>query len=151
MNALGRRPPADQEDCGRDCYEAEKAMPTQDEGRERCEIGADNDFNHMECLRPERLTRRGASSLLIREISSYETVNSAHFRGAWAVHLKGIRVTACVERVSMREQLEDFLHYMTVERGVSNNTIVAYRNDLKQLTEYLEAQNSGGFRPLHLV
>ena len=51
----------------------------------------------------------------------------------------------------MREQLEDFLHYMTVERGVSNNTIAAYRNDLDQLVEYLEAQNSGGFRPLHLA
>ena len=48
----------------------------------------------------------------------------------------------------MREQLEDFLHYMTVERGVSNNTIAAYRNDLEQLTEYLEAQNSNGFGPV---
>ena len=66
----------------------------------------------------------------------------------WAVHLKGIRVTGCVERASMRELLEDFLHYMTVERGVSNNTIAAYRNDLEQLTEYLEAQNSGRFRPV---
>ena len=47
----------------------------------------------------------------------------------------------------MREQLEDFLHYMTVERGVSNNTIAAYRNDLVQLTEYLDAQYSGRFRP----
>ena len=46
----------------------------------------------------------------------------------------------------MREQLEDFLHYMTVERGVSNNTIAAYRNDLHQLIEYLESQNPVGFR-----
>ena len=84
---------------------------------------------------------------MIREISVYETVNSGHNRGTWAVHLKGIRVTACVERASMREQLEDFLHYMTVERGVSNNTIAAYRNDLVQLTEYLDAQYSGRFRP----
>ena len=47
----------------------------------------------------------------------------------------------------MRDRLEDFLHYMTVERGVSTNTIAAYRNDLEQLTEYLETRRPGGFRP----
>ena len=46
----------------------------------------------------------------------------------------------------MREQLEDFLHYMTVERGVSNNTIAAYRNDLDQLIEYLESQRLAVYR-----
>ena len=46
----------------------------------------------------------------------------------------------------MREQLEDFLHYMTVERGVSNNTIAAYQNDLDQLIEYLESQRLAVFR-----
>ena len=46
----------------------------------------------------------------------------------------------------MREQLEDFLHYMTVERGVSNNTVSAYRNDLDQLIEYLETRRLRGFR-----
>ena len=46
----------------------------------------------------------------------------------------------------MRELLEDFLHYMTVERGSSPNTLAAYRNDLTQLIEYLESGNSGGNR-----
>ena len=47
----------------------------------------------------------------------------------------------------MKERLEDFLHYLTVERGVSPNTLAAYRNDLGQLIEYLEARNLGGYRP----
>ena len=45
----------------------------------------------------------------------------------------------------MKELLEDFLHYMTVERGVSPNTLAAYRNDLSQLIEYLESRNLGGY------
>ena len=38
----------------------------------------------------------------------------------------------------MEEDVKRFLEYMTVERGVSPNTLVAYRNDLHQLVEYLE-------------
>ena len=37
--------------------------------------------------------------------------------------------------------IERFLSYMTVERGVSPNTISAYRNDLVQLAEFLERQH----------
>jgi integrase/recombinase XerD len=40
----------------------------------------------------------------------------------------------------MRESIDSFLNFMTVERGVSPNTLVAYRNDLNQLVEYLETQ-----------
>ena len=39
----------------------------------------------------------------------------------------------------MNEAAENFLHYMTVERGASPNTLAAYRNDLEQLTEFLQA------------
>ena len=39
----------------------------------------------------------------------------------------------------MRQQLEDFLHYLSVEKGHSDNTLVAYRNDLGQFVEHLEA------------
>ena len=42
---------------------------------------------------------------------------------------------------SMGESVDRFLHYMTVERGVSPNTLSAYRNDLSQLVEYLASQN----------
>ena len=38
----------------------------------------------------------------------------------------------------MQESVKLFLDYMTVERGVSPNTLVAYRNDLSQLVGYLE-------------
>ena len=39
----------------------------------------------------------------------------------------------------MHESVEKFLSYMTVERGVSPNTLAAYRNDLYQLVEFLGA------------
>ena len=38
----------------------------------------------------------------------------------------------------MRAAIDSFLNFMTVERGVSPNTLVAYRNDLNQLTTYVE-------------
>ena len=42
----------------------------------------------------------------------------------------------------MRENIKRFLNYMTVERGVSPNTVAAYGNDLYQLVEFLESRNS---------
>ena len=42
----------------------------------------------------------------------------------------------------MRESVEGFLDYMTVERGVSPNTVSAYRNDLSQLVDFV--QTKGG-------
>jgi integrase/recombinase XerD len=41
----------------------------------------------------------------------------------------------------MKESVDSFLNYMTVERGVSPNTLAAYRNDLYQLLEYLRTDN----------
>ena len=38
----------------------------------------------------------------------------------------------------MRDKVEAFLNYMTVERGVSPNTQAAYRSDLKQFLEFLD-------------
>ena len=38
----------------------------------------------------------------------------------------------------MRAAIDSFLNFMTVERGVSPNTLVAYRNDLNQLVTYVE-------------
>ena len=37
----------------------------------------------------------------------------------------------------MRDKVEAFLNYMTVERGVSPNTQAAYRSDLKQFLDFL--------------
>lgn len=38
----------------------------------------------------------------------------------------------------MRAAIDSFLNFMTVERGVSPNTLLAYRNDLNQLATYVE-------------
>ena len=37
---------------------------------------------------------------------------------------------------AIRELIEDFLHYLTVERGLSDNTIAAYRRDLNGYQEF---------------
>lgn len=37
----------------------------------------------------------------------------------------------------MREEVNTFLHYLEVERGYSVNTLMAYRNDLNQLVDFL--------------
>ena len=38
----------------------------------------------------------------------------------------------------MDEQLKDFMHYLIVEKGLSNNTIMAYERDLKSYLHYLK-------------
>ena len=49
----------------------------------------------------------------------------------------------------MQSSVDGFLDYMTVERGVSPNTLSAYRSDLAQLIEYLKTNcfngNGGGW------
>ena len=40
----------------------------------------------------------------------------------------------------MRQDINSFLNYLTVERGFSKNTVDAYRNDLCQLQEFAEAE-----------
>ena len=42
----------------------------------------------------------------------------------------------------MREQIEQFLTYITVEKGYSQNTLAAYRNDLTQYLGFLEGRVS---------
>ena len=44
----------------------------------------------------------------------------------------------------MQSNVDGFLDYMTVERGVSPNTLAAYRSDLNQLVEYLKANHFNG-------
>jgi len=41
----------------------------------------------------------------------------------------------------LHESVDNFLHFMTVERGVSTNTLAAYRNDLRQLVGFLEERD----------
>ena len=42
----------------------------------------------------------------------------------------------------MQQAVEQFLNYTTVERGLSPNTLAAYRNDLTQLVEFLQSRDS---------
>jgi integrase/recombinase XerD len=42
----------------------------------------------------------------------------------------------------MREQIQQFLEYIAVEKGYSSNTLAAYRNDLSQFVAYLEPRVS---------
>ncbi|MDQ0233587.1 site-specific tyrosine recombinase XerD [Metabacillus malikii] len=37
----------------------------------------------------------------------------------------------------MKDQIKDFIHYLIVERGLSNNTIISYERDLKSYMNYL--------------
>ena len=41
----------------------------------------------------------------------------------------------------MLARIDDFLNFLTVEKGYSKNTIDAYRNDLVQFSKFLEAQH----------
>ena len=41
----------------------------------------------------------------------------------------------------MKDNLEDYLRFSQVERGLSPNTIVSYRTDLEEYLSYLEDQN----------
>jgi integrase/recombinase XerD len=43
----------------------------------------------------------------------------------------------------MREQIQQFLEYITVEKGYSPNTLAAYRNDLSQFLTFLQGRVSG--------
>jgi integrase/recombinase XerD len=40
----------------------------------------------------------------------------------------------------LREEIESFLNYLGVEKGFSENTIFAYRNDLHQLAGFAEKE-----------
>ncbi len=42
----------------------------------------------------------------------------------------------------MRTEINNFLNYLSVEKGFSENTIVAYRNDLNQLADFAEGETA---------
>jgi integrase/recombinase XerD len=42
----------------------------------------------------------------------------------------------------MQQQIDDFLQYLETEKGCSENTIAAYRNDLTQFVEFVAQDNS---------
>ena len=44
----------------------------------------------------------------------------------------------------MKEDIERFLNYLSVEKGFSENTLAAYRNDLAQLASFVEENGARG-------
>ncbi|WP_242698460.1 site-specific tyrosine recombinase XerD [Bacillus sp. SD088] len=38
----------------------------------------------------------------------------------------------------VHDEMQDFIHFLTVEKGLSQNTIVSYKRDLKRYLEYLQ-------------
>ena len=40
----------------------------------------------------------------------------------------------------MKEEINSFLTYLAVEKGLAENTVVAYRNDLYQLASFVEEE-----------
>jgi integrase/recombinase XerD len=42
--------------------------------------------------------------------------------------------------MAMKDLIEEFLNYLVVERGLSDNTILAYRRDLYKYTDFLESK-----------
>ncbi len=48
----------------------------------------------------------------------------------------------------MKEYIDEFINYLSVERGLSKNTILAYRRDLRKYMEFLDAQGVKGMGQL---
>ena len=51
----------------------------------------------------------------------------------------------------MKEDIDNFLNYLTVEKGFSENTKLAYQNDLYQLASFVEKETAGRGLPLSWV
>ncbi|MEK5335125.1 site-specific tyrosine recombinase XerD [Bacillus sp. FSL M8-0166] len=55
----------------------------------------------------------------------------------------------------MNDQLSDFIHFMTVERGLSENTIVSYKRDLQNYLSFLmtheQLTDIGDVTRLHII
>ncbi|WP_057745056.1 site-specific tyrosine recombinase XerD [Liquorilactobacillus capillatus] len=45
----------------------------------------------------------------------------------------------------MNNLIEDYLHYLTVERGLAKNTVMSYRNDLLQFVLFLKKRKLNSF------
>ena len=43
----------------------------------------------------------------------------------------------------MNDPLDEFLSFLSAEKGASNNTVAAYRNDLRQLATYMKPKEDG--------
>src|SRR5436309_14605059 len=53
------------------------------------------------------------------------------------------RIPARQERVIMDEAVTQFLQFLTVEKGASQNTVAAYRNDIQQFAAFAGGGRQG--------
>ena len=51
-----------------------------------------------------------------------------------------------MSKEQMHQDVRDFSQYLLVERGLSNNTIQSYQNDLKKAAEYFSSQHLDGWQ-----
>jgi len=55
----------------------------------------------------------------------------------------------------MDDQLQDFIHFMVVEKGLAENTVVSYKRDLKNYLEYVkkleDIQNLNDIVRIHII
>ncbi|MBD1378698.1 site-specific tyrosine recombinase XerD [Metabacillus arenae] len=54
----------------------------------------------------------------------------------------------------MKDQIQDFIHYLIVERGLSRNTIVSYERDLTSYTKFLinqQLSSLNGITRIHII
>lgn len=45
----------------------------------------------------------------------------------------------------MQDQIDDYLHFLLIERGLAHNTIISYREDLHQFASYLAKHHLSSF------
>lgn len=48
----------------------------------------------------------------------------------------------------MKEIIEEFLSYLSVEKGMASNTLSSYRSDLSKFSEFLKSQKSGSVQDI---
>ena len=58
-------------------------------------------------------------------------------------------MTQAASRSPLERALEDYLAHLTVERGLSRNTVAAYRRDLGRYVAYLQARGRGAPTDVH--
>ena len=66
--------------------------------------------------------------------------------GYWVIMLKYV-YSSLTEGGEVQQEVDAFLNHLQVERGVSANTVEAYRNDLRQLVQFFDRPGRNGLLP----
>lgn len=63
----------------------------------------------------------------------------------------GARHESCHKMKKLEENLENFLDYLSIERGLAQNTIISYRYDLTKYISFLKKKKIGSFNQTNKV